>query len=130
MDIRLAKKVNVTLYLDEALVDKARLMGFNLSRLMENTLRETLGKMDFPCGSTWNRAYSPNSEKSVSNTNQGNRNSYEERLSNMENSLVGRGRFELPTMRPSRFPRVRRMSKTWLDDRPSSLRIALYRHCF
>ena len=126
----MSKKVNVTLYLDDELVNKARLIGFNLSRLMENTLRETLGKMDFPCGSTWNIAYSPESEKSVSNSSQGNRNLYEERLSEMENSLVGRGRFELPTMRPSRFPRVRRMSKTGLDDRPLCLRIALYRYGF
>jgi len=61
--IRLTKKVNVTLYLDKELVNRARLMGFNLSKLMENILRETLGKMDFPCGSTWNNRNSPDSEK-------------------------------------------------------------------
>ena len=83
----MGKKVNVTLYLDDELVNRARLMGFNLSRFMENTLRETLGKMKFPCGSTWNRAYSPDNEKPQN----------EPVFTQPSQNLVGRERFELST---------------------------------
>ena len=82
--IGLSKKVNVTLYLDDELVNKARLIGFNLSRLMENALRETLGKMDFPCGHTWSSGNSPNNEKPQNELI-------------LPKNLVGRERFELST---------------------------------
>ena len=83
----MSKKVNVTLYLDDELVNRARLMGFNLSRLMENTLRETLGKMDFPCGSTWNIGNSPNNENPQN----------EPVFTQPSQKLVGRERLELST---------------------------------
>ena len=82
--IGLSKKVNVTLYLDDELVNKARLIGFNLSRLMENALRETLGKMDFPCGHTWSSGNSPNNEKPQNELI-------------LPKNLVGRERLELST---------------------------------
>ena len=48
------EKVNVTLYLDKALVKEAKQSGFNLSKLMENTLRESLNNINSPRVSTWN----------------------------------------------------------------------------
>ena len=80
----MAKKVNVTLYLDEELVNRARLMGFNLSRLMENTVKETLGKIEFPCGSTWNKGNFPDNEKAQNGLI-------------LPKKMVGRERFELST---------------------------------
>ncbi len=45
--------MNVTLYLDEELVNQAKQSGLNLSKVMENTLRNRISLMDFPRGSTW-----------------------------------------------------------------------------
>ena len=50
----LGKKVNVTLYLNKELVVKAKKVGFNLSRLMENSLIKSLNSAEFPRGPTWN----------------------------------------------------------------------------
>ena len=49
----LTRKNNFTLYLDENLVKEAKSLGFNLSRLMENRLKEVLAKADTPRGSSW-----------------------------------------------------------------------------
>jgi len=42
----MGKKTYVTVYVDKEVVEKAKRLGFNLSRLFENCLRQAIKKME------------------------------------------------------------------------------------
>ena len=47
------EKINVTVYLDKEIVEESKLSVLNLSRIMENTLSQTLRTGQVPSVSTW-----------------------------------------------------------------------------